>query len=587
MKMELWDKDPSRILFVSDYLLRDKDILMMVPGMSYRTRDQVFVAPCSWGTCQSARGIFGDRLEVGPKLAQWATNEWETRVKPSMDLRQATSADGDERLYDYQRAGVQWLKFSRRGVLGDDMGTGKTVQSITALRELQLAGEDVGPALVVAPNNMLLTWKKELAKWFPEATAAVIKGTKAKREKIIAEGADFFIINWEGVRGHSRLAPYGSVRLKRCVVCNPSLENIPYNAQSRCESCPASLNKIGFRTLVLDEAHRMKDPKAKQSRAVKALATEETEFIFALTGTPIADGPQDFWPALNMVAPEDWPARVPFIDRYCLTYLNPWAGQMDVMGLKLDTQSEFYRILDPRFRRMPKDLVLPFLPKKTYSTRYVEMTPKQAKAYETMAEQMVAMTDGGPIIALDNLSKLTRLSQFASAMAEVDENGDVKLTEPSNKVDALVELLEELGQEPAVVFSESRQVIELAAARLTKLGITYTMIVGGQTPDQREKAKDDFQAGKVRTILCTIKAAKEGITLTRAGTAIFLTRSWSPVDNKQAEDRVHRIGSEIHDKVNIIGIEAIGTVEEGQREALEVKAIMFEEIVRDRQFKEK
>ena len=78
MLIDIWEKDPSRILFVSDYLLRDKDILMMVPGMSYRTRDQVFVAPCSWGTCQSARGIFGDRLEVGPKLAQWAANEWET-----------------------------------------------------------------------------------------------------------------------------------------------------------------------------------------------------------------------------------------------------------------------------------------------------------------------------------------------------------------------------------------------------------------------------------------------------------------------------------------------------------------------------
>ena len=87
---------------------------------------------------------------------------------------------------------------------------------------------------------------------------------------------------------------------------------------------------------------------------------------------------------------------------------------------------------------------------------------------------------------------------------------------------------------------------------LEKADISYELIVGGQTAEERERAKDNFQSGRVRVILCTIAAGGIGITLTRAATACFLQRSWSMVDNSQAEDRVHRIGSEIHDKVEII-----------------------------------
>ena len=136
--------------------------------------------------------------------------------------------------------------------------------------------------------------------------------------------------------------------------------------------------------------------------------------------------------------------------------------------------------------------------------------------------------------------------------------------------------------EPAVVFAQSRQLIELAAKRLDKEKISYTMIVGGQSADEREASKTSFQDGKVRVILCTIAAGGIGITLTRAGTAIFLQRSWSMVDNAQAEDRVHRIGSEIHDKINIIDILSIGTLEERQRLVLSTKEERLEEVLRDR-----
>jgi SNF2 family DNA or RNA helicase len=216
------------------------------------------------------------------------------------------------------------------------------------------------------------------------------------------------------------------------------------------------------------------------------------------------------------------------------------------------------------------------------------MQPKQARAYAQMRDEMIAEIENGErVFALDPIVRLTRLSQFASAYAEmVEENGEpkVRLTAPSNKIDAMMEIIEELNGKPVVVFAQSRQLIELAAERLDKAGISYSMIVGGQTAPVRETNIKRFQVdGHSQVMLATIQAGGTGLTLTRADTLVFLQRSWSMIDNSQAEDRVHRIGSEVHDSVNIIDVVSNGTVEIGQREALTAKSERAQEFVRDKE----
>ena len=580
IKVDIFDK--KRISIDSTNVFRDRELILTLPGARYDTKNHRFLAPLTWATCVAVRGIFGERLQIGESLASWAWDERNTRIDPAIKLRQAWDAEGDDDLYPFQRAGVQFLKYAKRALLCDEMGTGKTVQTIRTLKSLHDDGEDPFPALVVAPNNMTLTWKKEIEKWWPGRTAVVIKGSAAKRKQQIAEKADFHIINWESVRIHSKLESYGSNRLKRCIVCDPTLADTPTNKQSRCEWCKKELNQKEWKTIIVDEAHRMKNPNAKQTQAVWALQNSETKYVYALTGTPIANAPHDFWPSLKMVAPDEWPSRSRYMDRYCLLSYNIFGG-MNVVGLREETKAELFSIVDPRMRRMPKEAVLPFLPKKTYTERYVDMTTKQKKAYDQMADQLISVLGDAVAVAVNPLTQMTRMMQFASAFAEIDPTtGEVRLSDPSNKVDALVDLLDEMGEEPAVVFAQSRQLIELAAKRLDKEKISYTMIVGGQSADEREASKTSFQDGKVRVILCTIAAGGIGITLTRAGTAIFLQRSWSMVDNAQAEDRVHRIGSEIHDKINIVDILSIGTLEERQRLVLSTKEERLEEVLRDR-----
>jgi SNF2 family DNA or RNA helicase len=277
--------------------------------------------------------------------------------------------------------------------------------------------------------------------------------------------------------------------------------------------------------------------------------------------------------------------------------LNAFGGMM-VLGLKPEKEAEFYSSINPRMRRMLKSIVLPWLPDVMNDRRDVEMNPKQLKAYRQMSENMIAMLEadgelnaatGEVIVATDPLVQTTRLLQFANAYAtvEVNEAGQEKvlLSEPSCKVDALMDDMKngDFGDDSVAVCAVSRQLIEILSARMEKEGIKHGLITGAQSETERQQAVDDFQAGKVKWILFTAQAGGVGITLTTARRLVMLQRPWSLVDYKQALDRVHRIGSEIHDSILITDYVTEGSIEERVIDALDVKAENFEEIVKDKE----
>jgi SNF2 family DNA or RNA helicase len=99
---------------------------------------------------------------------------------------------------------------------------------------------------------------------------------------------------------------------------------------------------------------------------------------------------------------------------------------------------------------------------------------------------------------------------------------------------------------------------------------------------ERRRVLAEFQAGQLNRLLFTVAAGGTGLTMTAADTIIFLQRAWSMIDNKQAEDRVHRIGSEIHESIHVIDIVTRGSVEEGQIARLTEKFLRLQEITRDR-----
>jgi SNF2 family DNA or RNA helicase len=478
------------------------------------------------------------------------------------------------------------LATARRALLADEPGLGKTAQAIRALKALQANNEEVFPALVVCPNTLKKNWQREFSKWWPGVKVQVIKGTATQRRKQFEEEADVYVINWESLRSHSRLAPYGSVALARCSACGGHDDRV---TEARCEVHQRELNTMDFKSVIADEMHRSKEPKSKQTRALWA-ASGSADIRFALTGTPVANNVLDMWSILHWLSPDEWPSKTRWIDRMVDTMLNAFGGMM-VLGVKPQMEQEFHAAINPRMRRMLKARVLPWLPEMMFERRDVEMSAKQKKAYEQMRDHMIAELEESTelMTAPSVLTQTLRLLQFASSYAtmEVDEEtGETKTTlaEPSCKIDALMDDIDngDFGDDSVAVSAVSRQLIDLLSARLTKAGIAHGRITGGQTDEERQQAVDDFQAGKIKWILFTVQAGGVGITLTAARRMVRLQRPWSLVDDKQALDRVHRIGSEIHDSILVTDYVTEGTIEERVVDVLDTKAENFEQVVRDR-----
>ncbi len=579
------DESGKNIIMNTEW--RFKELCKSMPGAKWDGTTQQWRVPASWATCLALRSTFKDDLVIGPRLTEWATNELTNRITPANDLRDLEALEdlSNADLFPHQRAGVAFLSVARRALLADEPGLGKTAQAIRALKRLQEQGQDVFPALIVCPNTLKKNWKREFAKWWPSVDVQIIKGSSAQRRKQFEEPADVFVINWESLRTHSKLSSYGSVALARCKECGGHDEKI---SENRCEVHKRELNGIDFNAVIADEIHRSKEPKSKQTRALWA-ATGDADIRFALTGTPIANDVLDLWSILHWLSPEEWPSKTRWVDRMVNTMLNAFGGMM-VLGVKPHMEQEFYAAINPRMRRMLKKKVLPWLPEMMFERRDVEMSTKQKKAYDQMRDLMIAELEGGDALTAPSaLTQTTRLLQFASSYAEIDvdeSTGEMKakLVEPSCKVDALMSDIEngDFGDDSVAVCAVSRQLIEILSAAMTKEKIPHGLITGAQTEDERQQAVDDFQSGKIKWILFTAQAGGVGITLTAARRLIMLQRPWSLVDHKQALDRVHRIGSEIHDSIMISDYVTEGTIEERVIQVLETKADNFEQIVRDK-----
>jgi SNF2 family DNA or RNA helicase len=577
-----------------------------VPGSGFDHRLGMWHAPLSWTTCVVLRGVFGPQLEVGPALTSWAEAEYRDRIYPALMLRLEQDADGEPDLFPFQRVGVRFLKLTGQALLADEMGTGKTVQAAVAAKEL---GSAALPMIIVCPSTMKRTWERELAIWWPELRTAIAPaGTAAARKAVkrIADGdADALIINWEALKNLSKLAKFGSIKLETCSNCDPLSTRKP----SSCQVEPKELNLIEWKLVIADEVHRGKSARTQQTRALWSIG-DTTEYRFALTGSPVANSPEDLWTIMRFVSPLEWPAKTKFIDRFALSNWNLFGG-MVITGINPDRRDELFKILDPRFIRRPKAAVMPELPPKVYSTRWVTMNAKQKKAYNELRKRLIVELDSGILMATNPMVKAGRLRQFAAAAGDIEMlpctsctiaeriaadqpiddvscpkcsgTGEVmkfKLTEPSCKLDGLDQVLDELGGQPCVVFSESRQLLDLEAARLTKRDVPFGQIVGGMSELARDADVEAFQAGNLPVILATLGAGSEGLNLTRAGIAVMLQRSFSVIKTTQSEARLDRYG-QLAEKVEIIDIVTEGTIEEHTFEVLRDKGDLLEEIVRD------
>ncbi len=521
--------------------------------------------PLSWPAIVQLRALYGEHWHPLPKLKAWIVSQTLARMHDDTELTITLPAGLSPRSYQISGA----LDFANTGGLlcYDDPGTGKTITTILGLLERAHRGHPVLPVLIVCPAGVIDAWVRECRKWAPQWVAKAWRGSPGKRRALLGS-ADIYVCSYETCR-----------------------TDAPTTRGPR-----APLMQLGINTLVADEAHRMKNTASKQSHAVRRIGTRAQGFI-ALTGTPITHSPKDQWPALVCLEPGAWEAQ----DRWDFRYLATIPGDYstEILGLNEHTRDEFWDCLLGRYRRVSKADVLPELPPKVYSVRTVEIPAKYRAMYDSMERDMRATipdSEAGEMLEMWAIAARQRLIQLASSACDVwlepvttMENGievveqkqHVKLIAPSWKVDELLEIMAERPGKPIVAFAPSKQLMVIAAEAAAAAGYKTGHVWGGQSAGRRSRYVDAFQGGELDLLCVVTQAGGTGLTLTAAGTEVFLQRPYSLIDSIQAEDRSHRIGSEIHDSIEIIDIVAENTIESRVREVLYERGGALSDFVKD------
>ncbi len=561
---------------------REKELVARIPGGRY-DRDAAGTQwwfPLGWATCVAARGVFGARLVVGPELSAWSNVQY-ARYQKLLALKQdfdvVRDVEGWGRLKPWQRAAAAWLAEAGSALDTDDVGMGKTPSSLMALRVMAAQGVDIWPVLVACPNSLKLSWAREFEKWGPaHGGIVVLDGTLAQKRKLLAADASVVVANWDALRLHSRLAPFGSTEL------------------TEAERTPKELDEWGFKTVVADEVHRAANPAAKQTRAWWNLS-HAARNRFGLTATPITGKPDDMWSLFHGIDPVNFPRKTAWVDRYCHAGQNLHGGY-EVWGFKAETKPELFSYVDPIMIRRTGEVAGNEPP--IFEERPVVMQAKQAKAYREMLKESLTEVDGEFLVAGNPLELRTRLRQLAAGLPVMGPSkrkdpetgqmvecvGVVALSAPSCKVEALLDMLEDEPDEPLVVFAESRKLIEMASNVLTKHKVSHVLLTGLVPTNVRDQSIARFQDPDegVRVALCTYGAVAEGISLGRSGHLVRLQVSGSMVQNNQALGRIDGLRRSKPGPIRCTDIITVGTVDEDVTVSNLEKAGHAEELLRDR-----
>lgn len=605
-----------QITISGDNFSRDLAVVKTIPGRSFDFDTKVWSCPA---TPENAEKLM---LALRPS-ADAAILAWikEHKAAKADELVTPLPDDADvfvpwrDTLYDFQRAFVAWAVEHPRLILADDMGLGKTFQAISAITEYSIVkGTDLGPKLIICPASVKGVWAREIKKWLGEDEPYVIldgsySPRKASSEEVAklglempsdgkpprltgaqvkslvimdaAESNSWVIANWEQLR---------VTKEERTRKIKVKLPNGVERMETRKETVEILreplFGSIKWEAVIADEAHRAKSRKSLQTRGLWKC---DAPMKLALTGTPVMNSPDELWPILRWLYPDEFGRSIParwkngkqiqasvpkqaywaffdmYVDHYESDYGKVITGARNPDALR-------YLLSKKLVRRTKGDKL--DLPPKVRVVVPVTLGKKQRKLYEDAEKDMwlqvqQAIKEGdkstaafakaaveGKVSVYDmpnGAVRTTRLRQVASTPALLGAEDD------SAKLDTAVEIIMDAQPKQFAVFSEFVETCEFLAERLEKKGLRVGVWTGKVSTEERTELEDQFQAGEIDVLIGTIAAMGEGVTLTAADTAIFIERHWTPAKNEQAEDRLWRNGQENH--VTILILEGVDTVD--------------------------
>ena len=401
--------------------------------------------------------------------------------------------------FEHQKTTASFLSIRKRAFCFNEQGTGKTASVIWAADYLMKRGL-VKRVLVLCPLSIMKSaWQQDLFKFAMHRSCSVAHGTAKQREKIINAGADFVIINFDGL-----------AIVKDQIIAGE------------------------FDLIVIDEANAYKNAQTNRWGVLNKIVRDTDPRLWLLTGTPAAQSPLDAYGLAKLADTQG-----------CPKYYGQYRDQvmMKVTQFKWvpkpKAQDIVHNILQPAIRFEKKDCL--DLPEVTHTEREAPLTPQQRKYYTQLKSQMLFEAEGEEVSALNAATKINKLLQISGGAVYTD-TGEVLEFDVSNRLNVVLEVIEEASNK-VLVFVPFTHTIELLRAKLEKEGITCDVINGKVPVNKRSDIVTRFQTHpNPHVLIIQPQAASHGLTLTAADTIIWYAPVTSVETYLQANARINRPG---------------------------------------------
>ena len=422
--------------------------------------------------------------------------------------------------YEYQREGICFGLKHKRIIIGDEPGLGKTLQSIGIVDTARAY-----PCLVICPSSLKINWQREFEKFTDKSALVLDNNVRTTWGYLLSMGVhQVAIVNYESLRKYFVWDIKGGkqFRLKDVVFC---------------------LQMQQFKSIIIDESHRVKDPSAQQTIFTKGLSVGK-EYRILLSGTPVVNRPEDLIAQLSILDRiGEFGGRAKFMADYCTDPKDKTA----VPAVPLAVLSK--QLYDTCMIRREKAKVLPQLPDKTRVDLYVEIS--NDKEYNLAADDLAAYLQEYTECTDWEIRRKMRMEALVRFMTLRSLATKGKIAQAVDFIRTFLDSGKKL-----IVFCSLHEVVD----ELQKVFPRAVTVTGRDSAVNKQASVDAFQNNPdVNLIICSIKAAGVGLTLTASSNVAFIELAWTYADCCQCEDRAHRIGQK--DNVTCYYLLGRGTID--------------------------
>ncbi|CAI8041926.1 Transcription activator BRG1 [Geodia barretti] len=485
------------------------------------------------------------------------------------------------RLKEYQITGLEWLvslyNNNLNGILADEMGLGKTIMTIALVAYLMETKGNNGPYLIIVPLSTMSNWVLEFDRWAPSVIKIAYKGAPAGRRLLTQQ-----------------------IRQSRF---NVLLTTYEYVIKDR-----ATLAKVRWKYMIIDEGHRMKNHHCKLTQVLNQHYHAPHRLL--LTGTPLQNSLPELWALLNFL--------LPTIFKSVATFEQWFNTPFAMTGEKMELNEEetiliirrLHKVLRPFLLRRLKKEVESQLPDKVEYVIKCDMSALQRQMYSHMQKRGILLTDGseankkgkgGGRALMNTIVQLRKLCNHPFMFPNIEEAlcehmglNTTYMTGPelyraSGKFEVLDRMLPKfrVTNHRTLVFCQMTSLMTILEDYLNWKNLAYLRLDGGTKADERKELLEMFTApdSPYYFFLLSTRAGGLGLNLQVADTVIIFDSDWNPHQDMQAQDRAHRIGQT--SEVRVLRLCTVNSVEEKILAAARYKLNVDEKVIQAGMFDQK